>query len=139
MSKRYELINYSEYGTVVDNILYSCDVSVKTFFQPSSPESKTISTIKNILKKNVKRKTKRLKERNIENCIGSVKVGSGIRTSSFQACCRENCHSSVSTNVERVSVQVQGYSSTSFSYNSQTLDPCACKGTSFVTSSGWEG
>lgn len=25
MTKRYELLNYSEYGTIVDNVLYSCD------------------------------------------------------------------------------------------------------------------
>lgn len=25
MTKHYELINYSEYGTVVDHVLYSCD------------------------------------------------------------------------------------------------------------------
>ena len=29
MSKQYELINYSEHGTYVDNVLYSCDFSDK--------------------------------------------------------------------------------------------------------------
>lgn len=29
-SKQYELINYSEHGTYVDNVLYSCDFSDKT-------------------------------------------------------------------------------------------------------------
>jgi len=28
MTKRYELLNYSEYGTVVDHVLYSCDLTV---------------------------------------------------------------------------------------------------------------
>ena len=28
MSKHFELLNYSEHGTVVDNIVYCCDVSI---------------------------------------------------------------------------------------------------------------
>lgn len=38
MSKHYELLNYSEHGTTVDNVLYSCDFSDKrTPLPPSSP------------------------------------------------------------------------------------------------------
>lgn len=37
-SKHYELLNYSEHGTTVDNVLYSCDFSDKpaTTPQPSA-------------------------------------------------------------------------------------------------------
>ncbi len=29
MTRHYELLNYSEHGTTVDNVLYSCDFSDK--------------------------------------------------------------------------------------------------------------
>lgn len=34
-TKHYELLNYSEHGTTVDNVLYSCDFSEKA--SPSPP------------------------------------------------------------------------------------------------------
>lgn len=33
-SKHYELLNYSEHGTTVDNVLYSCDFSDKPATTP---------------------------------------------------------------------------------------------------------
>lgn len=41
VNRHYELMNYSEHGTTVDNVLYSCDFSEKTLpkEQPLSPSS----------------------------------------------------------------------------------------------------
>nr|XP_012215525.1 PREDICTED: PHD finger protein 12-like [Linepithema humile] len=53
-TKCYELLNYSEYGTVVDNVLYSCDYmsdeEEKT--DKSTKKEKTSKMIKTILHKN---------------------------------------------------------------------------------------
>uniref|UniRef100_A0A8C8S1M9 PHD finger protein 12 n=1 Tax=Pelusios castaneus TaxID=367368 RepID=A0A8C8S1M9_9SAUR len=46
-TKHYELLNYSEHGTTVDNVLYSCDFSEKaTPTPPSSVVAKVQSVIK---------------------------------------------------------------------------------------------
>ncbi|XP_032644627.1 PHD finger protein 12 isoform X2 [Chelonoidis abingdonii] len=46
-TKHYELLNYSEHGTTVDNVLYSCDFSEKsTPIPPSSIVAKVQSVIK---------------------------------------------------------------------------------------------
>ncbi|XP_067422013.1 PHD finger protein 12 isoform X2 [Emydura macquarii macquarii] len=46
-TKHYELLNYSEHGTTVDNVLYSCDFSEKsTPVPPSSIVAKVQSVIK---------------------------------------------------------------------------------------------
>nr|XP_042713957.1 PHD finger protein 12 [Chrysemys picta bellii]XP_042713958.1 PHD finger protein 12 [Chrysemys picta bellii] len=46
-TKHYELLNYSEHGTTVDNVLYSCDFSEKTTpIPPSSIVAKVQSVIK---------------------------------------------------------------------------------------------
>ncbi|XP_074869836.1 PHD finger protein 12 [Carettochelys insculpta] len=46
-TKHYELLNYSEHGTTVDNVLYSCDFSEKTTpMPPSSIVAKVQSVIK---------------------------------------------------------------------------------------------
>ncbi|XP_053130627.1 PHD finger protein 12 isoform X2 [Hemicordylus capensis] len=46
-TKHYELLNYSEHGTTVDNVLYSCDFSEKTaLIPPSSLVAKVQSVIK---------------------------------------------------------------------------------------------
>lgn len=44
-SRHYELLNYSEHGTTVDNVLYSCDFSEKP---ASTPQ--TTSVIANVRK-----------------------------------------------------------------------------------------
>ena len=38
-TRHYELLNYSEHGTTVDNVLYSCDFSEKTL---SAPQPTTV-------------------------------------------------------------------------------------------------
>ncbi|XP_029105296.1 PHD finger protein 12-like isoform X2 [Scleropages formosus] len=47
-TKHYELLNYSEHGTMVDNVLYSCDFSEKT-----SPghSSSVVTKVQNIIRR----------------------------------------------------------------------------------------
>ncbi|KAL7848343.1 hypothetical protein AOLI_G00230610 [Acnodon oligacanthus] len=52
-TKQYELLNYSEHGTTVDNVLYSCDFSEKT---GPSPSSSLVSKVQNIIRRCKKRK-----------------------------------------------------------------------------------
>ncbi|XP_062340884.1 PHD finger protein 12-like [Osmerus eperlanus] len=47
-TKQYELLNYSEHGTTVDNVLYSCDFSEK--IQPS-PSSSLVAKVQSIIKR----------------------------------------------------------------------------------------
>ena len=46
MTRHYELLNYSEHGTTVDNVLYSCDFSDKS----SAAGSQTSSVVGNVRK-----------------------------------------------------------------------------------------
>ncbi|KAM7311580.1 putative PHD finger protein [Ixodes scapularis] len=48
MSKHYELLNYSEHGTSVDNVLYSCDFSDKR--SPLPPASAAVAALRGCLK-----------------------------------------------------------------------------------------
>ncbi|XP_046385896.1 PHD finger protein 12 [Ischnura elegans] len=43
ITKHYELINYSEHGTTVDNVLYSCDFSEKPPVSSEKPQKTLIS------------------------------------------------------------------------------------------------
>lgn len=47
-TKRYELLNYSEHGTTVDNVLYSCDFSEKT---SQNPSSSLLAKVQNIIRR----------------------------------------------------------------------------------------
>ena len=46
-TKHYELLNYSEHGTTVDNVLYSCDFSEKA---SSSPPSGLVAKVQGIIR-----------------------------------------------------------------------------------------
>uniref|UniRef100_A0A8C2DB20 PHD finger protein 12 n=1 Tax=Cyprinus carpio TaxID=7962 RepID=A0A8C2DB20_CYPCA len=46
-TKQYELLNYSEHGTTVDNVLYSCDFSEK---MNQSPSSNLLAKVQNIIR-----------------------------------------------------------------------------------------
>ncbi|XP_077466724.1 PHD finger protein 12 isoform X4 [Stigmatopora argus] len=50
-SKHYELLNYSEHGTTVDNVLYSCDFSEKA---SPSPPSGLVSKVQGIIRRSKK-------------------------------------------------------------------------------------
>ncbi|XP_076750528.1 uncharacterized protein LOC143423238 isoform X2 [Xylocopa sonorina] len=61
-TKRYELLNYSEYGTVVDNVLYSCNYTevieqvkeeIDDRGQPATKEVETAEAVKAIIKEKV--------------------------------------------------------------------------------------
>ncbi|KAM4628207.1 PHD finger protein 12 [Polymixia lowei] len=51
-TKHYELLNYSEHGTTVDNVLYSCDFSEKV---SPSPPSGLVSKVQGIISRSKKR------------------------------------------------------------------------------------
>ncbi|XP_071768514.2 PHD finger protein 12 [Centroberyx gerrardi] len=51
-TKHYELLNYSEHGTTVDNVLYSCDFSEKA---SPSPPSGLVSKVQGIIRRSKKR------------------------------------------------------------------------------------
>lgn len=46
-TKHYELLNYSEHGTTVDNVLYSCDFSEKA---SPSPPSGLVAKVQGIIR-----------------------------------------------------------------------------------------
>ncbi|CAL7949296.1 unnamed protein product [Xylocopa violacea] len=61
-TKRYELLNYSEYGTVVDNVLYSCNYTevveqvkeeIDDKGQPATKEVETAEAVKAIIREKV--------------------------------------------------------------------------------------
>ncbi|XP_053501296.1 PHD finger protein 12 isoform X2 [Ictalurus furcatus] len=58
-TKQYELLNYSEHGTTVDNVLYSCDFSEKT---GPSPSSGLVSKVQSIIRRCKKRKQEEEKD-----------------------------------------------------------------------------
>lgn len=47
-TKHYELLNYSEHGTTVDNVLYSCDFSEKAL--PAAPSS-LVARVQGLIRK----------------------------------------------------------------------------------------
>lgn len=51
-TKHYELLNYSEHGTTVDNVLYSCDFSEKA---SPSPPSSLVAKVQGIIRRSKKR------------------------------------------------------------------------------------
>nr|XP_023678815.1 PHD finger protein 12 isoform X1 [Paramormyrops kingsleyae] len=51
-TKHYELLNYSEHGTTVDNVLYSCDFSEKS---SPGPSSSMVSKVQSIIRRCKKR------------------------------------------------------------------------------------
>ena len=61
-SRHFELLNYSEHGTTVDNVLYSCDFSDKpaTTPQPSSMVAAVRSVISKGKNKNGKQQSKKI-------------------------------------------------------------------------------
>uniref|UniRef100_A0A7M4FBC7 PHD finger protein 12 n=1 Tax=Crocodylus porosus TaxID=8502 RepID=A0A7M4FBC7_CROPO len=52
-TKHYELLNYSEHGTTVDNVLYSCDFSEKT---TPTPPSSIVAKVQSVIRRHKSRK-----------------------------------------------------------------------------------
>lgn len=53
ITKQYELLNYSEHGTVVNNVLYSLDVTEKTYGEQADPPQ-DITDIKDMVRDSLK-------------------------------------------------------------------------------------
>ncbi|KAK7882710.1 hypothetical protein WMY93_028884 [Mugilogobius chulae] len=53
-TKHYELLNYSEHGTTVDNVLYSCDFSEKV---SPSPPSGLVAKVQGIIRRSKKQES----------------------------------------------------------------------------------
>lgn len=53
MTRHFELLNYSEFGTTVDNVLYSCDFSDKPATTPQP--SPVVAAVREIIGKNSKK------------------------------------------------------------------------------------
>ncbi|XP_036379290.1 PHD finger protein 12-like [Megalops cyprinoides] len=67
-TKHYELLNYSEHGTTVDNVLYSCDFSEKT---TPSPYSSMVSKVQSIIRRCKKRKQQQQQQQEEEEEEGA--------------------------------------------------------------------
>ncbi|XP_030648430.1 PHD finger protein 12 [Chanos chanos] len=67
-TKQYELLNYSEHGTTVDNVLYSCDFSEKS---SPSPSSSLVSKVQSIIRRCKKRKQEEGEEEATDAGAGS--------------------------------------------------------------------
>lgn len=160
-SKHYELINYSEHGTTVDNVLYSCDFSDKKVHNPkySLIDSQTVSTVKTIIESKGKRKfvenNRKIKNlsRNESITLQKGKKRKIIKKEETDAQISELKPNKISYkkdyrdsgNIEKVSVQVQSQniSSTMSSRAGQTWKPCSCKSSCSTliggNGAGWEG
>ncbi|KAJ8403914.1 hypothetical protein AAFF_G00347820 [Aldrovandia affinis] len=62
-TKHYELLNYSEHGTTVDNVLYSCDFSEKS---SPSPASNVVSKVQSIIRRCKRRKREEEEEEELQ-------------------------------------------------------------------------
>lgn len=60
MTKHYELLNYSEHGTTVDNVLYSCDFSEKPSVAMTT--SSLVQAVRHVIKRGQKRKRKQVEQ-----------------------------------------------------------------------------
>ncbi|XP_062870286.1 PHD finger protein 12 isoform X2 [Trichomycterus rosablanca] len=81
-TKQYELLNYSEHGTTVDNVLYSCDFSEKT---GPSPTSGVVTKVQNIIRRSKKRK-KEEKEEEVAPCEVGAVMSSQAEDSHLHTC-----------------------------------------------------
>ena len=59
-TRHYELLNYSEHGTTVDNVLYSCDFSDKPATTPQP--TKVVAAVRKIIGKNKQKVKEEQKE-----------------------------------------------------------------------------
>ncbi|KAL4647197.1 PHD finger protein 12 [Arapaima gigas] len=89
-TKHYELLNYSEHGTTVDNVLYSCDFSEK---MSPSPSSNVVSKVQSIIRRYRKRKQE---EDAAEVGPGAVPLG-GVMSSQAQGPTRRTCNCKASS------------------------------------------
>ncbi|XP_063349341.1 PHD finger protein 12-like [Pelmatolapia mariae] len=82
-TKHYELLNYSEHGTTVDNVLYSCDFSEKT---SPCPPSGLVAKVQGI----IRRSKKREEDEGANSMVGLLPVG-GVMSSQCQGGAEPSC------------------------------------------------
>uniref|UniRef100_A0A3Q3B7N1 PHD finger protein 12 n=1 Tax=Kryptolebias marmoratus TaxID=37003 RepID=A0A3Q3B7N1_KRYMA len=82
-TKHYELLNYSEHGTTVDNVLYSCDFSEKA---SPSPPSGLVAKVQGI----IRRSKKREEDEGPSPVVGCLPVG-GVMSSHSQGGVERSC------------------------------------------------
>uniref|UniRef100_A0A8D3BUP1 PHD finger protein 12 n=1 Tax=Scophthalmus maximus TaxID=52904 RepID=A0A8D3BUP1_SCOMX len=82
-TKHYELLNYSEHGTTVDNVLYSCDFSEKV--SPSAP-SGLVAKVQGI----IRRSKKREEGEGPSSVVGLLPAG-GVMSSQSQGGSEQPC------------------------------------------------
>ncbi|XP_057176511.1 PHD finger protein 12 isoform X3 [Triplophysa rosa] len=76
-TKQYELLNYSEHGTTVNNVLYSCDFSEKT---SQNPSSSLLAKVQNII-----RRCRKKEQEDSEMSVTSAAEGGVMRCQSHDA------------------------------------------------------
>uniref|UniRef100_A0A3P9AVM1 PHD finger protein 12 n=1 Tax=Maylandia zebra TaxID=106582 RepID=A0A3P9AVM1_9CICH len=81
-TKHYELLNYSEHGTTVDNVLYSCDFSEKT---SPCPPGGLVAKVQGII-----RNKKREENEGANSMVGLLPVG-GVMSSQRQGGAEPSC------------------------------------------------
>lgn len=158
-SKHYELINYSEHGTTVDNVLYSCDFSDKkahSLGKTIEIDSPPVEAVKQVIKRG--RKSTKLQAKDGQTSKDAHKVAgkkndvrangeSNSMATPVKAAVKKELQQQQqhnSGNVERVSVQVQAHNSATMNSKSgQPWKPCACKSSCSTliggNGAGWEG
>ncbi|XP_039858527.1 PHD finger protein 12-like [Simochromis diagramma] len=82
-TKHYELLNYSEHGTTVDNVLYSCDFSEKT---SPCPPGGLVAKVQGI----IRRSKKREEDEGANSMVGLLPVG-GVMSSQRQGGAEPSC------------------------------------------------
>lgn len=82
-TKHYELLNYSEHGTTVDNVLYSCDFSEKA---SPSPPSGLVAKVQGI----IRRSKKREEDEGPSSVVGLLPAG-GVMSSQPQGGAEPYC------------------------------------------------
>ncbi|TMS07123.1 PHD finger protein 12 [Larimichthys crocea] len=82
-TKHYELLNYSEHGTTVDNVLYSCDFSEKA---SPSPPSGLVAKVQGIIRRSKKRED----DEGSSSVVGLLPAG-GVMSSQPQGSSELSC------------------------------------------------
>ncbi|XP_068440499.1 PHD finger protein 12 [Clinocottus analis] len=82
-TKHYELLNYSEHGTTVDNVLYSCDFSEKA---SPSPPSGLVAKVQGII-----RRSKKQEDDDVPSSVMGLMPAGGVMTSQPQGSCELSC------------------------------------------------
>ncbi|XP_060902069.1 PHD finger protein 12 isoform X1 [Labrus mixtus] len=82
-TKHYELLNYSEHGTTVDNVLYSCDFSEKA---SPSPPSGLVAKVQGIIRRSKQRED----DEGPSSVVGLLPAG-GVMSSQSQGGSEPSC------------------------------------------------